>query len=1088
MRRFLTIAALVILASAGAAAQQLIDAFEVVNRSTGAQAILIDSFAIVRRDAKPAFDPRQLRLRRCDTKAEVPFYLEPWPQGADSVMCWVRLENVPGEDTTIILVELDPALTVSRSNGSAVFLNFRDSSSVPAAGPNGPWALGSGAKPDFGRGLYIDARITARAATGGYLCYFGADATGTNGYVIKHEARTGNTDPDHLRINGGGATPLSSGTDPATYVWNVGETVRYNVLVTGTTNSVYRFSEKVATRRHRAIATRDAGLEWTMFGVASMAAAPQDLNVSFIRSRPVYNLRPRTTRKGAAIASTPSDAVICNGTSIKLSSPGVNWKTIKWSSGETTPTITVTAPGSYYADLSDGSGCTVRTQAFSVNAGSKPEAGNDTTITLCLGRTETLKVKPGYASYAWYLSWALKRTTLPFTGPTADIDSADVYRCIARSADGCPDTVTFFVNRVYDTTAKITYPFLNPTLCEGDSLTLRAFPPGASEFQWARNGVPLAEKTDRLIVRDSGTYSVLVRIGNNVNGCLSLATIKVGKAQKGVLQLQPKFTVCQGDSAIIDVVGFPQAEWWRLQGGKQIQILGTGTRFIAKTADTLLCIASVNGACADSAITIVETRAAPPITLRVLENRKTMCRGELLTLVSTTSGFPCRWRKGKDPLPEKNDSTTIQIDDAGTYYLTVDYGNSCARTDSVTINNGLEPPDLEALDGVAICPGATTRLTTKGKFTTYRWSTGETTDTIVVNKTGTYSVEVTLFGCVSTSQIVIEEASPTGPGLAFRDSTMICAASQYAWLVFTNPQAVPRIYNVTVLDSTTFASSTRRLVVGAKDTGSVGFRYISGDPPSRFSAFRVRLSDDCKWERELSFTVENRAKTVPLDIVMSTPPNAIKSGDNFVMRLAGSSRAGLPDFTRRDTLWIETALPPDLFEITSAKAACGDQLTKVNDKAGRVRFCLTDCATASADPLVEQALSALVGETLQGFIEVDSIYSTSPCITAPMSARRVDVTLVPYGCEITTITRTTTLIMGIGSVDNGTVTAVITRSNGPVTVRAVDVLGRILDSVIVPQGADPRTCRLDTRGEPLVYISAFDASSMVTLPVAGGAR
>lgn len=1088
MKRFLAIVAILVAAAAGLHAQQLIDAFEVVNRSSRSQTILIDSFAIVRRDVKPAFDPTQLRLRRCDTKAEIPFYLEPHPKGADSVMCWIRLENVPGDDTIIILAELDASLTTSRSNGSAVFLNFRDSSAVPVGGPNGPWSLGTGSQPNFGRGLYIDARVTARSATGGYLCYFGADAPGSNGYVIKHEARVGGTEPDHLRITSGSAVPLPNGTDPATFVWNVGETVRYNILVTGTTNSVYRFSERDGVRRHRAIANRDAGLEWTNFGVASLSTAPAGLAIAFIRSRPVYDLRPRTTRKGAAISALPSDGLICDGSAVRLSIPGAGWKSVKWSTGETTPTITVTAPGSYSAELSNGSGCTVRTSTFTVNAGSKPDAGNDTTITLCLGRTETLRVKPGYASYEWYLSWALKRTTLAFSGPTADIDSADVYRCIARTAQGCADTVVFFVNRVYDTTAKITFPYLNPVLCEGDSLTLRALPPGAAEFQWARNGVALAERSDRLVVRDSGTYSVLVRIGNNINGCLSLATMKVGKAQQGSLQIAPRVTVCEGDSTIIAVTGFPQAEWWRLQGGKQVQRLATGTNFVAKSADTVLCIASVNGVCADTAITVIETRPAPPFSMRVLENRSSMCRGELLTLVSSSSGYPCRWRRGNDPLPDKNDSTTIQIDNAGTYYLTVDYGNSCTRTDSIKINNGLEPPDISALDGVAICPGATTRLTTKGKFTTYRWSTGETTDTIVVNKTGTYGVEVTLFGCVSTSEIVIEEASATGPGLAFRDSTVICSAAPYARLVFANPQAVPRIYNVTVLDSAIFEASTRRFTVAAGDTGSVGFRYIGADPPARYTAFRVQLRDDCNWQREFSYTVESRAKTIPLEIVMSAPPNAIKSGDNFTMRLAGSSPAGLADFTRRDTLWIETVLPPDLFEITSATASCGNQLTVVNDKTGRVKFTLTDCATAAANPLVEQMLSTLVSETLSGFISIDSVYSTSPCITAPMPSRRVDINLLPYGCEITTITRTSTLILGIGGVDNGAVTAVITRSLGPVTVRAVDVLGRILDSVTVPEGADPRSCRLNTHGEPLVYLSAIDASSLVTIPVTGASR
>ncbi|MBU3679771.1 MAG: hypothetical protein FGM32_09225 [Candidatus Kapabacteria bacterium] len=1089
MTRFIAAVAVFLTALAGMCAQQLIDAFEVTNRSTRPQAVLIDSFAIVHRSMPGKFDPAKLRLRRCDTKAEVPFYLEPWKPGTDSVLCWVRFDNVAGNDTIIVLVELDPSIGTPKSSGSAVFLSFRDTLEAPAgAGPSGPWSAGIGSKPDFGRGLYIDARITALNATGGYFCYFGNNTPGTDGYVIKHDARQGSTEPDHLRINGGTATPLANGADPATFVWDVGETVRYNILLNATTNAVYRISERSPTRRHRAAAVRDAGLEWTMFGVASFPQAPRDLGVSYVRARPVYDFKPRSLRRGAGIAANPLDGVLCSGSPVVLQIPGSGWRSIKWSTGETTPSITVTAPGSYWADLTDGTKCTVRTTPFVVSGGETPNAGNDTTITLCLGASDSLQVAAGYAQYEWYISWALKRTKLPFTGPVALIDSADVYRCIVRSASGCTDTVKFVVNRVYDTTAKINTPFINPTICEGDSLTLQAFPPQAAEFKWSKSGVPLAEKSDRLVVRDSGTYTVLVRIGNSIEGCLSLATVKVNKAARNELRLAPLITVCQGDSAVLDADGFTQAEWWRLSKGKQTQLLANSTRYVAKTTDTVLCIASVNGACADSSVTIIDYRAAPPFVLRCVENKKSICRGEYLTLSASITGFSRRWFRDGQPLADKNDSSTIQIDDAGTYTVTVDYGNTCKRSDSIMINSGLEPPDLVAIDGVALCPGATTRLTTLGKFTTYRWSTGETTDTIVVDKPGVYTVDVSLFGCESKSSITIELADPKGPGLVFRDSTTICPASQFAFLVFTNTQSVPRQYNVEVLDKTLFEASTDRFTVGAKDTGSVGFRYIGSDPPPRFVPLRAKLSDDCNWVRELVYTIENRYKPVPLEIVLSTPTDAIRSGDDFTMRLAGPSNQGLADFTSHDTLWIETSLPPDLFEITSATASCGQDLTILDEAKGRVRYTLTNCSAATANPLIEQKLSTLVGETLQGFIRIDSITATSPCISVPMASRRIDMNVLPYGCEINTITRSRTIVMGIGNVADGWVTAVITRSTGQVTVRAVDVLGRVLDSVVVPSNGSPQTCRLDIRGESVVYVSAIDASSMVTIPVSGASR
>jgi hypothetical protein len=387
-----------------------------------------------------------------------------------------------------------------------------------------------------------------------------------------------------------------------------------------------------------------------------------------------------------------------------------------------------------------------------------------------------------------------------------------------------------------------------------------------------------------------------------------------------------------------------------------------------------------------------------------------------------------------------------------------------------------------------MCPGDSIRLTTLGKFTTYLWSNGQTKDTIYVTQPGNYSVTVTLFGCEAKASIRVELADPKGPVLAFRDSTMVCNSFPWARLTFGNPQGVEREYNIDVVDKTQFEASSSRFVVNANDTGSVGFRYIGNDPNVRFLTFSVRLSDDCEWKQEVVLTVEIKEKTVPLSIKFSKPPTALRAGDNFTIRIEGSSRAGLPDFTRRDTLWIETSVPSDLLQITGTHATCGDPFTNVSDSSGRVRFSLADCATSAADPLVEQKMSVLVGETLRAFIQIDTIYSSSPCITAPLEARRVEFDLLPFGCELSTITRARTLIMGIGSAERGSVTAVITESNGPVTVRAVDVLGRVIDTATIPDGDGARQCTLNVDAVGPVYITAVDGTSVVTVPLAGVAR
>ncbi|HBB25554.1 MAG TPA: hypothetical protein DCZ59_04750, partial [Bacteroidetes bacterium] len=88
----------------------------------------------------------------------------------------------------------------------------------------------------------------------------------------------------------------------------------------------------------------------------------------------------------------------------------------------------------------------------------------------------------------------------------------------------------------------------NPAICEGDSLVLTAEPAGSAEYQWSRDGVILGTNSNRLVVRDSGTYAVLIRLGTGNNGCLSLAKMRVEKSFPDTLRFLPSYSFCEGDS------------------------------------------------------------------------------------------------------------------------------------------------------------------------------------------------------------------------------------------------------------------------------------------------------------------------------------------------------------------------------------------------------------------------------------------------------------------------------------------------------------------------------------------------------------
>ncbi len=1068
----------------------LIDAFEVTNRTPRTLPILIDSFAIVRIDTSIPFDPSQFRLTRCDNGTEVPFFLEPWQPGSDSVMCWIRITNAPASRAVVVLVHQIRSITRSKADGEGVFLTFQDSiRPTSTQGPGGPWAPWKGTTPNFGMGIIIDARFTAlKPGVAAYFCYFGTNKDGTDGFVIEHDARLGNQGPDHLRVTDSSVTVIPNPGGADYFEWAAMEPVRYRVELTKSKNTVSRVSELDTARKHIVSVARDTSLPWIMHGVAAFPGLSSEQTlVSYIRTRPMYEFPPRTARLGATIAASPAEAIICNGQPVQLGIPNTiingGWRKFRWSTGDSTRSISVTRPGTYWAEVSLGNSCTLRLASVVVRADSLPFAGKDETITLCLGRKITLKVNPGFSRYDWFIASGNKLTKLPFTSNEALIDSADDYHCLAHTAGGCIDTVRFIVNRIYDNTAKISFPFANAVLCSGDSIVLRADPPQSGDYTWYKDSVELPQRSNNLIVHQPGTYTVRIRIGNTVDGCLSFSTIKVLAAAKDSFRFKERITFCEGDSVTLDAGTFPQVEWWRRSGGTRTLITQFSRTVTLTTSDTIECIGSQSGVCRDTMIGIVEMLSAPKFRMNTREGKNSMCIGEIFTLQSNAAGVRYRWKLANQDL--NKDSASIQITRPGLYAVAVDYPSGCSRTDTLLINDGLAPPDLLAPNGQALCPGDSLPITTMGKFTSYQWSTGATTDTIWVRDTGVYSVKVRLFGCESTSDIRIEYYDKTGPTISFVDSVTVCPASPSFYLTIKNRQGVPRRYNIRVIDTLMKTIRDPSVYIKSGDTASIAFELDTTQSSGRFVTWRLLLWDDCEWRDTLTITIENRSKIVPLQIAVRSVRPTIRAGDELVVQLRGNNAGGLRDFRQRDTLFVETSVPPDLFEIVSASATCRDRQLFIEEPKGRVRYALTGCFDGTTEPLIEQRLAVLVGETLAAYFRVDSIYGSNDCITAPIAPRETMIDLLPFGCELSTIVRTATLIVGVGSMSDGTVGISVSQSHGPVTLRTVDVLGRIIDTVAVPAGSGMRHASLTTGNNTVFYVVATDDTSMVTLPLSG---
>lgn len=132
-----------------------------------------------------------------------------------------------------------------------------------------------------------------------------------------------------------------------------------------------------------------------------------------------------------------------------------------------------------------------------------------------------------------------------------------------------------------------------------------------------------------------------------------------------------------------------------------------------------------------------------------------ICSGSVLTLNAGNPGATYVWSTGAT-------TQTINVTTAGTYSVTITDLAGCTATDAITIT--VNPaPNVNLGADINACADETIILNAGNPGSTYLWSTGATTQTIIANISGTYSVTVTNgFGCIDVDVInVVIHALPT---------------------------------------------------------------------------------------------------------------------------------------------------------------------------------------------------------------------------------------------------------------------------------------------------------------------------------------
>ena len=168
---------------------------------------------------------------------------------------------------------------------------------------------------------------------------------------------------------------------------------------------------------------------------------------------------------------------------------------------------------------------------------------------------------------------------------------------------------------------------------------------------------------------------------------------------------------------------------------------------------------------------------------------------------------------------------TISVTATGTYAVTVTNSSGCSGTASAVVI--LSPNLSPTISGSpSICSGSSSTLDAGSPYSTYLWSNLATSETILVNTAGTYSVTVSnAAGCTGTASITI--AINNNPTIDVSSAVAVCIGSStnlnvsgsgtsYAWSptsslndsLIPNPVATPTTSTTYIVTATNGSNCT----------------------------------------------------------------------------------------------------------------------------------------------------------------------------------------------------------------------------------------------------------------------------------------
>ncbi len=348
-----------------------------------------------------------------------------------------------------------------------------------------------------------------------------------------------------------------------------------------------------------------------------------------------------------------------------------------------------------------------------------------------------------------------------------------------------------------------------------EDLIPAAFQGGDGEYQegvWPsiakRNGakVHVVYQRDPCPEYFVGNTSVYGPQNTSTNDIIYVAWNNV--TQQTVISASGPTTFCQGGSVTL-TANAPNPTQYLWSNG------ATTPTINVNTSGTYSC--TVNGTIALSPITVT-VNSIPSTPIISTNGPTTFCIGGNVTLTSSSS-INNTWSNGAT-------SQSITVTNSGAYSVTVSNG-TCSATSipkTIVVNTTPSTPTISNSGSTTFCAGGSVTLTSSST-TGNVWSTGATTQSIVVTTPGSYTVYVSNGTCTSGTsapKTVVVNPVPSTPTIFANGPTTFCIGGSVSltsssstgntWSNFSTAQSITVSnsgnYSVTVSNGTCTATST----------------------------------------------------------------------------------------------------------------------------------------------------------------------------------------------------------------------------------------------------------------------------------------